>query len=195
MSEQKNLDVLNGYAFDTIRIKAKKLIGKAGFTWDDLDDIKQDITLDLLQRLPKHDPEKASLNTFINDVVDNKIARMIEAQNAEMRDFRIESGSLNELVEDLDGTPVELIYEIKDEDLPWNRGSCEISDFNYFELNDDIVKALLELPPQFREMCQRLMKDNIFVVAKEMGIPRASMYYHLKIIREHFEKSGLKIFF
>jgi len=195
MSEQKNHGVLNDYAVDTIRIKAKKLIGKAGFKREDLDDIKQDITLDLLQRLPKYDPEKASLNTFINDVVDNKIARMIEAQNAEMRDFRIESGSLNELVEDLDGTPVELIHEIMDEDLPWNHGTCEISDFNYFELSDDIVKALSELPPQFREMCLRLMKENIFVVAKEMGIPRASMYYHLKIIREHFEKTGLKIFF
>jgi len=195
MSEQNDFGVLNGYALDTIRIKAKKLIGKAGFTWDDLDDIKQDITLDLLQRLPKHDPEKASLNTFINDVVDNKIARMIEAQNAEMRDFRIEAVSLNELVEDVDGTTDELVNDITDESLPWNQGACEISDFNYFELNNDIKKALSVLPPQFREMCLRLMKDNIFVVANDMGIPRASMYYHLKLLREHFEKSGLKIFF
>lgn len=172
-----------------------KLIGKAGFTREDLDDIKQDITLDLLLRLPKHDPAKSSLNTFINDVVDNKIARMIEAQNAEMRDFRIKTGSLNEIAEDVDGTPTELIHDITDDDLPWNHGTGEMSDFDLFELRNDTIRVLSKLPPKLREICLRLMRDNIFVVAREMGIARATLYDQLKIIREHFDKLGLKIFF
>ncbi len=195
MSERKNHGELDEYAVTTIRVKAKKLIGKAGYTKADSEDIRQEITLDLLQRLPNYDPTKSSLHTFVNDVVDHKIARMIEARNAEMRDFKTVPLSLNVLEEDADGTLFEQIDEIEDETLPWNPGPGKASEFDLFELRNDIIRILSKLPPHLREICLRLMRNNIFVVAKEMGIPRATLYDHLKIIREHFEKAGLKNYF
>jgi len=195
MSELKNHGELDEYAVTTIRVKSKKLIGKAGYSKADSDDIRQEITLDLLQRLPNFDPSKSSLHTFVNDVVDHKIARMIEVRNAEMRDFKTVPLSLNVLEEDADGTLFELIDEIADETLPWNRDAGEMSEYELLELRNDIIRVLSKLPPQLREICLRLMRTSIFVVAKEMGIPRATLYDHLKIIRERFEKSGLKNYF
>ncbi|HOY62649.1 MAG TPA: sigma factor [bacterium] len=182
------------YELTTIRVKARKLIGKAGFTRDDLEDIQQEIVLDILQRLPAYDPEKSSRHTFINDIADNKIAALIEERNAEKRDYRFTSGSLDDAKDDGDRAWESRINSVTAEDFPWNKGGA-LSDFDRFELRADIVQAFRGLPPNLQDICLRLMRDSAGVVAAETGIPKATVLYNLKKIRKHFEKSGLKNLF
>ena len=56
---------LSDYVRKSIDIAARKLIGKGGFTHDDLDDIRAEITLYTLRQLPRHDERKARLKTFV----------------------------------------------------------------------------------------------------------------------------------
>ena len=49
-------DGIDPYAAGLIRFKARQLVGQAGFTASDRNDLEQDLILDLLRRLPKYDP-------------------------------------------------------------------------------------------------------------------------------------------
>ena len=73
---------------------------RSGFTESDRDDLEQEMMLDLLQRLPKYNPDRAQRNTFIARVVEHKIATLIEARKAGLRDYRLCRCSLNDRFED-----------------------------------------------------------------------------------------------
>lgn len=182
------------YEITTIRVKAKNLIGKAGFTKDDLEDIQQEIILDILQRLPGYDPAKSSRRTFINDIADNKIARLIEERNADKRDYHSTPESLDAVNDDGDRTWESRINSVTNEDFPWNVWSG-LSDFDRLELREDIIPVLKKLPPKLQDICIRLMQNSICGVSIETGIPKTTLLDHMKKIRKHFEKSGLKNFF
>jgi len=182
------------YEIATIRIKSRGLIGKAGFMPGDFEDIRQEIILDLLQRLPNYDPEKSSRHTFINDLVDNKVARIFEERSAAQRDYHFAPAPLVETENEHKSLTSD--YEpVTEKLLPWNRGLRILSEFELFELREDIIRVLEKLPSNLRDICIMLMQDNICTVAVETGIPKSTLIDHLKKIRNHFEISGLKIYF
>lgn len=185
---------LDEYEITTIRIKAKKVIGKAGFRSDDLEDIQQEIALDVLMRLPGFDPEKSSRHTFINAIADNKVASLIEERNATKRHFLNAPISLNDSFDDGEQSLETRISSISSGDLPWNERNA-LSEFERIELRNAIMQTLRDLPPKLQDICLRLMRKSANAVAAETGIPKATILYNLKKIRKHFEKSGLKNFF
>ena len=162
--------LFDDYELTVIRIKSRNLIGKAGFLPDDLEDIRQEIILDLLQRLPKYDPSKSSRHTFINDLVDNKIANLIEEKNAALRDYHNSPARLDEPA---NTNPIPTLdYESATENVSLRDGV--MSDFELFELREDIIRMLEKLPPHLRDVCIRLLQDNICTVAKEAPEPRTA---------------------
>jgi len=186
----KTHGLFDEYELTLIRIKSRKLIGKAGFIPDDLEDIRQEIILDLLQRLPNYDPAKSSRHTFINDLIDNRITDMVREKIALKRDYQAEPQSLDAAVGGFIASGA-----VTKKELPWNRGMKMMSEFEIFEMRQDIIRVLEKLPPNLREICFRLLSDNICTVAEETGIPKATLIGHLKKIRNHFEISGLQIYF
>ena len=72
MGSDNQYDGIDPYAAGLIRFKARQLVGQAGFTASDREDIEQKLILDLLRRLPKYNPKRAQLNTFIARVVDTR---------------------------------------------------------------------------------------------------------------------------
>ena len=63
---------LDPYALKHIRFKARQLAGQAGFGAGERKDLEQELFLDLLQRLPQYDPDRARRTTFISRVVANR---------------------------------------------------------------------------------------------------------------------------
>lgn len=96
MHYENSYSEFDPYVHDLIRIKARQLIGKAGFTAADKEDIEQELMLDLLQRLKKFDPTKAKRTTFMVRVVNHRIASLIEERQARCRDWRLCLDSLDE---------------------------------------------------------------------------------------------------
>ena len=56
---------IDEYAVRIIKHKARQLVGRAGFTESDREDLEQEMMLDLLRRLPKFDPKRAG--QFVTD--------------------------------------------------------------------------------------------------------------------------------
>ncbi len=192
---RNNYEGLNEYAAETIRIKSLSLVGKSGFTNDDLDDIRQELTLDLLNRIPDYDPEKCAFNTYISDIVDHGIAAMLETRNAAKRDWRKLNSSLNMDVADSENEWIEQIQIVSQEDLPWNDGKTPDSPFDQCDRNISLNDTIGILSPRQRELCLLLTQKNISDIASEMGMSRPALYRMIAGIRKKLLEIGFKNIF
>ncbi len=60
---------IDKYAVWLVRRRARYLVGKAGFTEDDREDLEQEMIIDLLRRLPQFNSSRAQRKTFIAKVI------------------------------------------------------------------------------------------------------------------------------
>lgn len=182
---------LTTYALNLVHHKARRLIGKAGFRLSDLNDIKQDLIVDLLERLPKFDPAKATYNTFVSRVVERKICNMLRDRQAEVRDHRREVCSLNDEIDTGEDEPKQRLAAISQDDLDHRAGRP--TDEQRAHLHLDIQMVLSELPPPLRRAAKLLQILSVAQVARKMGIPHSTFYdTYLTRLREAFTAKGLE---
>lgn len=77
--------VLDGFEERFIHHMARKLVGKAGFTDSDLDDIKQDLRADVLSRLGRFDPARSPRHGFVVMRARRCAATILERRRAAKR--------------------------------------------------------------------------------------------------------------
>ena len=184
---------LDDYAVQLIRRKARQLVGRTGFTEDDREDIEQDLTVDVLYRLPKFDSTRASLHTFIARVVEHGVARLIEHREAPMRDHRRCTCSLNDWVESEDGGGVER-SDLMDQDAYFaSIGQPTISVADRAVARADLQRVFAILPPELRELWTHLADgQTITEIAHATGLPRGTLYERLARLRRVAERAGLR---
>jgi RNA polymerase sigma-70 factor (ECF subfamily) len=176
-------DGVGEYARRLIREKAKGLIGRYGFTKSDREDLEQELTLDLLRRLPDYDPERARRTTFSARVVEHRIASIIEHREAARRDWRRCRRSLNEPIENQDGESAEL-GETFDAD---GRTRADLS-----ELRLDLAGVLDGLPEQLRQVCRETMAGRTpLELARDFGVDRRTITRWKAQLRQRFRDAGL----
>jgi RNA polymerase sigma-70 factor (ECF subfamily) len=56
----------------------------------------------------------------------------------------------------------------------------------------DVATILAEFPPEVADICQRLKRDSISVVARDLGIPRSTLRDLLNGVRSRFESSNMR---
>jgi len=183
---------IDDYALQLIKYKARQLVGRVGFTESDREDLEQEMVLDLLRRLPKFDPKRAGRNTFIARIVEHKVATIIEAQKAGMRDYRLCSCSLNDRLEDEEGRSIERMETIDQEDYLRRTGKLSRPMSELRNLSIDLRSAVQTLPPELRELCKRLQTESVTEISRDTGIPRGTIYESIKKLRAIFEDAGLK---
>jgi len=193
MDTNKKQYGINDYGEELIHHKARQLVGTAGFTVDDVEDLEQEMRLDLLERLPKFDPNKATYNTFVSRLVERKISNLIRHRTQEMRDFRCEEGSIHDVVESGDSgdEKVERIETVTQDEQDFRLGKHVRSTEERCDLKLDISLVLLKLPPDLRELAELLQAMSITDVARELGIARPTVYDRLKRLRQAFEELGI----
>jgi len=183
---------LNDYALEVVHYKARKLVGTAGFREDDVEDIKQDLIVDLLERLPKLDPAVAKYETFVTRVVERKLCNMIRDRTTEVRDFRREQCSLNEDIDVGEDEPRQRVVTISQDDVDLRTGKHSRPEEERRDLQLDLAEAIASLPVELRKAAEMLMAMPITDVARELGVPRSTFYdNHLARIRQAFEAHGL----
>lgn len=192
MGYENRYQGIDDYAVRIIKYKARQLVGRVGFTESDRQDLEQEMVFDLLRRLPKFKPERAQRNTFIARVVEHKVATIIEAQKAGMRDYRLCPCSLNDRFENEEGGSVERIDTINQDDYLQRTGNLSrpISDLR--GLSIDVRSAVENLPPELRDLCKRLQVESVTEISRDTGIPRGTIYESIKKLRTLFEDAGLK---
>ncbi len=192
MGSINHCEGIDEYAVQIIKFKARQLVGRVGLTESDREDLEQEMILDLLQRLPKYNPDRAQRNTFIARVVEHKIATIIEARKAGLRDYRLCNCSLNERLEDGEGGSVERMETIDQEDYLRLTAGLSRSTAELRDLSIDVRQAIEKLPPELRELCRRLGVDTITELSRDTGVPRGTIYESLKKLRAILEVAGLK---
>ncbi len=188
-------DGIDKYAVRLIKRKSKQLVGQTGFTQSDREDLEQDLIFDLLCHLPKYDPERAKKNTFINCVVEHRIANIIKSRKVGKRDYRLLAYSLNEIVEDEDGNRTEHIANINQNEYFIKTGKLSSPLEELGELSLDIEKAIADLPQDFSILCRSLQEETVSEISRNMGITRGTIYRSIKKIREVLENAGIENYF
>jgi len=191
MDTHRQNETLTPYLTALIEVKARQLVGKAGYTSDDLKDIEQELTQDLLERLPKFDPARASPNTFADRVVGRKACNLLRDRQADMRDWRREAYSLNEEIETDEGSTERLDFISQDEvDLRMGLYDCPAAERSHLQLDLDAV--LDGLTPELRRVAEMLMTQSVAEVACELGIARSTFRdRYLAQLREVFAANRL----
>ncbi len=183
---------IDEYAVQLIRYKSGQLAGQAGFRVSDRDDLEQELVFDLWRRLPRYDPARARRNTFIARVVEHKIASLIEAQKAAMRDYRRCRWSLNDRIEDSDGRSLEREETIDQDDYMLRIGARSRPAEELHDLAIDVASLLETLPPELRELCRRLEAETVSETSRATGVPRGTLYESIRKLRKICEEAGLK---
>lgn len=187
---------IDKYAIWFIKRKAKQLVGQAGFTESDREDLEQELIYDLLRHLPKFDPDRATRNTFIARVVEFKVVTIIRAQKAGIRDHRLNAYSLNESVEDGDGNRISHIETINQDNYFLKMGKYSRPLEELGELSIDIEQVLAELPPDLSNLCEQLIQGwTVTDISRNAGISRETVYKSIKKLREMLNFTGFEDYF
>lgn len=176
---------LNGYASGLIKFKAQQLSRRSGFSRTDRADLEQALRTDLLDRLPRYNPGKASLNTFIARVVDRKVASILRYHFAEKRSPARNEASLNDPVLDCDGRVVE-----RHQTTPEAAGAYERA----LDLRSDLAWVRAQLPTDMHraimDACGR--GGTVNSIAVELGLSRPTVERRLADLRRISEDAGLR---
>lgn len=186
---------LSDYVRKSIDIAARKLIGKGGFTHDDLDDIRAEITLYTLRQLPRHDARKARLKTFISMVVTDGSKHVIRDHFAEKRQQQRATASLDAAVaQDEDGNDITLLHLLDADEIDFLLGRRDRTWVEREMLRIDVTSVVSGLPEELQACCTEIMNGrSISEIARESGLPRSTFRDRiLNPLRSALETAGLR---
>lgn len=184
MPQQQHLDRFEEWF---IARKARQLVGRAGFAPDDVDDIRQDLRVDALQRLSRFNAAKSNRHSFITLVVRRCVATMLESRRAVKRNGGRRLQSLNLLVCDQDGREVELYQMLDAQAGRPGRQEAELCD-----LVADVRGAVASLPEHLRPWCEIFQSMGIRQASRELHVPRTRLQRLVREIRATFGQMGLE---
>jgi len=145
----------------------------------------------LLKHLAAFDPEQGHPNVFVKTVVERYAANLLRNSRAEKRDRR-RICSLSMIVDYDDNGPVELEETITDRELDSRLGRASKDPHESSDLAMDVSEVLAGLPPELRDLCERLKHASVSDVARELNVPRTTLYESIRKLRKHFADVGLK---
>lgn len=191
--------VANAYypLFDTftrnyIRHRAQRLVGRLGLTMADVPDIEQELAFNLVQRLSSFDARKSPRQAFIVRVVSNMVVTIARRCKAGQRDYRRVAYSLDEITVNDDDEMVAEDRLVTEDEKDLRLRTQTPSPYERIELQIDLARVLGNLPEPLRAICEQLMVHNPTRAARNLGIPRTTLYSLLPSIRRAFIDGGLR---
>lgn len=191
---QAPFEVSSEYVRTLIRVKARQLIRRPGFSRSDQDDIEQELHLHLLGMAKQFDPARGSFNTFANRVVKSAVAMLLRSQSRSKRSpgEGVEILSMEMRIEQSDGTPSPLWATISVADLQRRTGNATSSDAEHYELVESVASALEGLPSDLQKVCRSLAERNRSETERELGLSRRAMKSAMARIRQHFKRAHVR---
>lgn len=184
-------ELFDDRALKLIRERVKRLIGRHGFTASDRDDLEQDMALHLLECLRRQQQPIDAPEGFFRKVIADYAVTLVRRRKAEKRDHHRLS-SLHDKVLDEDGEYVERARVIPEDHVQTRLHTASRSRLDEVELVDDVAAVLAKLPPDLRDLCERLKHHSITEVARQLGVPRTTLHDAIRRLRQHFEEAGLR---
>lgn len=186
-------DLLDDFAIRVIWKAAGVVVKAARLARSERDEVAQELTLRLLQKLQVFDPLLSHRCTFVATVVDQQAANLIESYATTKQDSR-RRRSLSERIP-AGEQRVELGDTVLESDRTRHRFAGYRSDQSRFEINHDIAAVLASMPTDLRDICERLMSFAPADVAEQRELTRHAMAEAIRDIRARFEAAGLEAWF
>jgi RNA polymerase sigma-70 factor (ECF subfamily) len=167
---------------------ARRLRRKLVLPAADFDDLRQDLLVDLICRLPGFDARRGSIGAFANIVLRNQSSRIAMRHH---RKRRAQGGSLLSLEVPLAGTREPVGDTLAEDDglAAWHgQASCAAA---ATELYHALQAALARLPVEDRRFCAALAHRPVTALAAEGFGSRSALYRRLADLRHVLASHGL----
>ena len=173
---------------DEAAAAARRLHRKLVLPAADLDDLRQDLLVDLICRLPGFDARRGSIGAFANIVLRNQSSRIAIRHH---RQRRAQGGSLLSLEVPLAGSKEPVGDTLTEDDglAAWHGQSCcavSVSDEHRA-----LEIALARLPAEDRRFCAALADRPVSALAAEGFGSRSALYRRLADLRHVLTAHGL----
>lgn len=177
--------IVSQYARTAIRAKAARLSRQPGFQRGDRDDLEQKLVLHLLSQVHQYQPERSSLNTFIDRVLDSAVRMELRQVHRLKRGRGRQPDSLD--VETAHGP----VREGLPQDVHFRRTGTTSPDPCAARLEQHALQAAVSaLPDDLRPLGERLMVIGRTQLAAELGISARQLGHQLARIRTYLERAG-----
>ncbi len=182
---------LDGQIQRLIRARARRLVGKANLTWQDLEDIEQELTLGLLRCWREYTPRRGTPIQFSKAVLTRLAFNLLRHRRARKRHFLRENSSEGvssdrHHAQEWSQEPQQAQQHSRLARDP--RTPVEISD-----LKHDLKVAMSELSEEERQLLETFMEEETVVAtADALGVSRSFVHERLKEIPEKYEAIGLR---
>ncbi|MCX5683835.1 MAG: hypothetical protein NT049_09140 [Planctomycetota bacterium] len=173
------------YVQKLVRIKARQVVHKHGFSRSDQPDVEQELVAHVLGAAHLFDPGRASVNTFIARVVDSTVAMILRNRGRKKRVADRPMWSLDRDQAGRRGHEPVLLREIVEEaDLRRRQGMDATVPEETQAL--DAADLLARLAPELREIVVKVAETNEAAAARDLGISRRQVRKALAAVREQF---------
>lgn len=183
--------VLTDYAHTLIPFKARQLSRRSGFTRSDEEDLEQDLWTALLSQAELFDPDRASIDTFIDRVVNSAVMMILRDRRRQKRANGFQAQSLSNPVYRCGPSTEPVDAELTAEDRCRYRGAFPVDESQLTADREAAQHALSEMPSELRDVCRRVMGGSISSAARELGRSRRQIRNVLAEARAYFERAGL----
>lgn len=171
-------------------IAARRLVPRLRLPRADLDDVRQDLLVDLIARLPAYDPDRGSIGAFAGVVLRNQTTRIAAKVNRQRRLHGAVPVSLDEPVPDSDGlTRGDLVAE--EDGLTALLGQ-PVDAFAEIDRRLDVERALGGLGRADGRLCAELSRATADRLAASGRGARSSLYRRVKDLRLALTAMGLR---
>lgn len=157
------------------------------------EDLAQDLLVHCLERIGRYDPAQASLRTFIDRIIKNKVAAMIEHMLAQKRGAGAKEESLSEPIAiGKAGETIERVETISQDvyDMNAERQSRPATELMF--LSFDVDQVVSGLPTDLADLAHLLAAGESLVgVAQQLEVSRATVHRRVVRLRRIFRGAGL----
>jgi RNA polymerase sigma factor (sigma-70 family) len=174
-----------------IRRKVEELIDGGHFTAQDRDDLRQQLWLRLLERLPAFDPQQSHRNAFDTMVIERCAANAVRDRRAPKRNPG-GTCSLDVLVEAPGEDCCDLAALIGQREYDARRGRSPRSREELTLLARDLADVQDTLNPEEWLLAELLKTQSVSEAARTLGVRRTTLYGWIHRLRQRFEQAGLQ---
>ena len=183
--------VFTEYAKSCVRVKARQLSQRSEFRQSDEDDLHQDLWLTLLKEARRFDPQRASLNTFVDRVVNSAACMILRRPYRQKRAQGRRALSLDRTRVAVSGEVKKpLAHFISDADLARRIGATRSDETARHDDAKAFDHAVIAMPDDVRDVCRQVMGGSISSAARELGMSRRQVREALQAARPYFERAG-----
>jgi len=182
--------VLSHYSIHLIRNLAISMTRTKGFSISDQEDIEQELVIRLMARLPKYDPSKASLETFIQHVLVNLASNMIRDRRALKNGVDV-TVNLEDPVSSPGEEPCRLLDVLDPDESGLLGGVAPRTEEEQIQVRIDTEKLISVLPPELQEICYMLQDTSVAEIAIALGRHRTTIHKRIGNARDYLEENHI----